>query len=222
MSKTSGASPFTYQITGLSATTSYDVRVTYTDPDGATGTNPQCTTVTTLGGVSSGLVSSVVTSAAFASRAPQTGSVTGTFTSSAKQAQFTIGTSPAQTSSCLTVPTGGGTLSFDWDGKDGNSSFVVDGIYSVTISAFGSNNCTANANQKQGDPITVSNAAAMTLSPPSGAVTLYPGESVVITAAASNYQNGLVPDGGGATVSWTATGSANQTSFSLRACTTFI
>ena len=35
------ASPYATTITGLTAATSYDVRVTYNDADGVTGTNPQ-------------------------------------------------------------------------------------------------------------------------------------------------------------------------------------
>ncbi|MEN9562603.1 MAG: hypothetical protein RIR73_847, partial [Chloroflexota bacterium] len=43
------ASPFATSITGLAPGTSYDVRVTYNDADGVTGTNPQTiTNVTTL------------------------------------------------------------------------------------------------------------------------------------------------------------------------------
>ncbi|MBK7317277.1 MBG domain-containing protein [Candidatus Villigracilis affinis] len=43
------ASPYTTTITGLSAATSYDVRVTYNDVNGVTGTNPQTiSNVTTL------------------------------------------------------------------------------------------------------------------------------------------------------------------------------
>jgi len=41
------ASPYTTTITGLTQGTSYDVRVTYNDTDGVTGTNPQTLTVVT-------------------------------------------------------------------------------------------------------------------------------------------------------------------------------
>ena len=201
---TAGPGQFTWTISSLAASTTYYVQVVYSDADGFDGTvgSTQTQSVATLASATqSGLLSGATASGQVASRAPQYVTITASGTSSTKAYQVLMNTSPAKTlpiaiGSSTTCPTGtGASATFVWDGTDGNGAFVPDGAYTYTVTGFNSSNCTSNSSQLGGAPVTVSNIASLRLSPAAASATISPGQSIVITATAINYNNNAVPDG---------------------------
>jgi hypothetical protein len=216
---------FTYTINGLTAGATYDIQTIITDSDGfattsvgtvSGSTSTQTTTATTSSGSQSGLVDSISSSpsTAFASRAGQTVLLSGTLAtgSNVQRAQFVItttGGTAVQTSSCITT-TPGSTVTYTWDGKNSSSAFVADGTYNWVLNAYGSNTCNSAATGGIANQIVISNAAAAAMTPDPATITLAPTQSTTITAAVKNAINEFLPDGSGATVTWTAKGSADN------------
>jgi Bacterial Ig-like domain len=200
---------FSYVITALNNSTSYDVQVTFGDSNGITGTNPTTATTTTLTGTRSGLITSTSSSLTFSSRAPQSTTLSAVVSGSVTRVQFTVNTSPAKTSACLTPS--GGSASFTWDGTDGSSNPVADATYTYTVRAWRIiSSCDVsqtNQMEERGGLAILSNAGSLDLSPEPATVFLTPGQSVAVTTTAWNRRDELVPDG--ASVSWSATGSVS-------------
>ena len=208
---TRSADKLSHTETGLSSSTSYDVRVTYSDPDGVNGTSQQCATATTETGIFSTLLNNVTASAAFASRAGQTGRISADVTGAS--GRFEIDTSPQLVTSCDDGPPG--TMTYDWDETDDGGSPEVDGTYNFRALAYLLFLCIGVGDiltQAGGLGISVSNAASVSMFPPPASVVLYPGEYVEVVATVTNHLNELVPDdsgGGGATVTWSASGNVS-------------
>lgn len=203
-----GTEVFTKVVSGLTPATQYEVRVTVTDADGVMGTNPLTGTATTLEGNQTGLIGSSTVSAAFASRAPQSTLLTFSIGPDAKSSRVVINTTVPKTLACDDTD-GPATVSFSWDGTDGNGQYVPDGTYTYTIIAYKGNSCPGGtgSQQKGGNLTIVSNAKGITLAPRPATIMLSPGDSVVVTATVTNTRDELVPDG--APVHWSATGSVS-------------
>ena len=226
-SPSSGAGPgqFTYTASSLAASTTYYVKVTFSDADGFDGSVSSTQTVSTTtpaAATQSGLLTTPSNSMpnGLASRAPQYITITANGTANTKAYQVVVNTSPTKTlpistSNSSTCDTSGATsATFIWDGTNGSGSPVVDGSYTYTVTGFNSNNCTSNSSQLGGAPITVSNIASLQLSPAAAAATLSPGQSIIVTATASNYTNSPAADGSNTGTCTTTTGAGCQLTFS--------
>jgi hypothetical protein len=131
---------------------------------------------------------------------------------SVQRAQFVIKTSggtTVQTSSCITTSPGS-VVNYTWDGKNSSSAFVADATYNWVLNAYNSGNCNSNSTGGAANQVIISNVAAAAMAPDPATVTLAPTQSTTITATIRNAVNGLVPDGSGATVTWSAKGASDN------------
>jgi hypothetical protein len=205
-SMTGGAaagSPFDLVLTGLTKGNSYTVQVTVSDPEGVSGANPMTAVATTD---NAHKASSAGGSSGFASRSGVNGSVTVTGPAQPTEyADVLVQLTAPYTSTDLGCQalTATGTA-FPWNGQDGSGAYVPDGSYTFVAKVFKNAACT-NAIGVYSDVIMVSNVAGFTLQPPPASVTLYPGQSVAITATLDNTLSTIVPDG--TPLTWTASGS---------------
>jgi len=129
---------FNGTITGLSQGTTYEVQVTYADPDGVVGTNPLFGSVTTaLNGVTSGSLSLVATATTI--------DVTLTYTNDANNnssASVQIRTLPNGTfgaSQPMSVNRANKTFSYQFTGLANDTSYEIRATYSDPDGVFGPN-----------------------------------------------------------------------------------
>ncbi len=135
-------SPYTTTITGLNPGGTYDVRVTYNDNDGVTGTNPQTLTNIALPAVETGNVGSV-----FAVPNPLNASSGETTTISYDLGQSallwlriidqsnTVQRRLVTPGSFNSTNRFAGTNDETWDGRNNSGAVLPDGIYPYTLDA---------------------------------------------------------------------------------------
>lgn len=201
---------FRYTIAGLSPNTSYDVEVSYSDPDGvASGTAVQTLTARTLRGTLSGLIlSAEAVPTTFASRATQSSVLTATLHPSVQRVIFgvVLPTFPYLRLSSCTTPSDG-KASWAWDGKHSSGAWLADGEYEYYVAAFLTTSCNYADQEINGLVARISNAQSVSLAPAPATVSLGPGQSVEIVATITNSRGERASDG--APVSFSATASTS-------------
>jgi hypothetical protein len=205
------ATAFDALISGLTLSAPYSVRVVVTDADGVSGEAVQVSKVAVTGGSTGGLLEGAgISPLSIASRMGQSATVTARMTATAASMQVRV-SGPGgvvATSPCL-VPTAGVTgpvATWAWNGRDAQNAYVPDAGYLAQVTSYDATGCTGGF-QAQLVPVTIANVSGIVLSPDPYTVTVAPGESAVITAKVLNSQGNPVASGGGAQVTWKATGS---------------
>ena len=205
---------FDYLVGGLTLSAPYPVRVFVTDADGTSGEGVQVARVAVTGGATGGLLEGVqIVPGAMASRMGQASTVTARVTAGTASVQVRVNGpgGVVATSPCLVPPVAPAApplpaVTWAWNGRDTQDAYVPDAGYVAQVTAYGAAGCTGPF-QSQLVPVTVANVAGTVLSPDPYTVTVAPGESAVVTAKLVNSQGNPLAGGGGAQVSWKATGS---------------
>ena len=204
------ATGFDALVSGLTLSAPYPVRVVVTDGDGVSGEAVQVAKVAVTGGATGGLLEGAgVAPLSVATRMGQASTVSARLTPSAASVQVRV-SGPGgvvATSPCL-VPIAGATgpvASWAWSGRDSQDAYMPDAGYVAQVTAYGATGCSGGF-QSQLVPVTVANVAGLVLSPDPYTVTVAPGESAVVTAKVINSQGNPVAGGGGAQVTWKASG----------------
>jgi hypothetical protein len=217
---TRSATGFDALISGLTLSAPYPVRVVVTDDDGVSGEAVQVARVAVTGGATGGLLEGAwVSPLSVATRMGQAATVTARLTATAASVQVrvsgpggVVATSPcfvpAYGPAALTPnpsPGGRGEATWAWNGRNSQDAYMPDAGYVAQVTAYGATGCSGGF-QSQLVPVTVANVAGLVLSPDPYTVTVAPGESAVVTAKVINSQGNPVASGGGAQVTWKASG----------------